>query len=109
MPLRGLENFKTPYNAIKGIDRTEQPEKLLLTVRNIRCVMNSGIRVEIDSHRAGIGMVVEGNRKIVDRSQRKIVCNGLVTSKAEAVVERHDVGANPEQGAPIVKASRIPS
>ena len=42
-------------------------------------------------------MVVESDREVFDRSERKIVRNGLVTSEAKIMVEPHDVGTDAEQ------------
>ena len=59
--------------------------------------MERRIGVEIDPHRTSKRVVVESDREVFDRSERKIVRNGLVTSEAKIVVEPHDIGADAEQ------------
>ena len=77
--------------------RRQQPQKSLLMAGEIGRGVQRRIGVEVDPQRTAVRAVVDRDRQILDRPERKIVRGRAVAGEAEAVVERHDVDAQPEQ------------
>ena len=71
--------------------------------------MKRRIDIDIDPQRPCIRAVVDRNRDILDRPERKIVRNRPVSAEAEPVVEPHDVDAEPEQSPVIAIRARNPA
>ena len=65
------------------------------------------IGVEIDPQRTFGSAVVNRDREILDRSERKVMCVNAISSKVEIVFERHDIQAWPKQRLAACVAAQI--
>ncbi len=76
----------------------------------IGALMQRRVAIDVDPERSAVGVIVHGDVQVLDRAQRQIVRCGAMAGEAEAVIERHDVDAQPEQRPAIgVAAANVPA
>ena len=103
----GIENVEIADRAVGIGERRQQPQKPLPIDGEIGRRVQRRIDVEVDPKRLAVGAVVNRDRQVLDRTERKIVRGRAMAGKAEAVIERHDVDAQPEQRPAVDVAADI--